>query len=298
MVLKNKKKIHQYILLPIVACLTFLSLMFPMRWSTSSVHAQEEKPHSEEHNPVDFENVVFFDELQLNQEALSDLLLPDLRTLPPYDLRLEIDQHNGIRLLRFANTIWNSGSGALELHGERPRGAENVNVSQLIEREDDSEFYYDAGQFHYHIEHGHWHWENFSLYQVWTVAPDGRLLNLVAYADKVGYCLFDVSRYRGLLAANLDTPLYREYLTCNPVRQGLSVGWTDTYRAHLPGQYVDVSQLPNGMYALRSVVDPGGLILEENYSNNSAVVYFILQEDRVMHLDDLPDHIGPASSPF
>ena len=242
--------------------------------------------------------VVDLQDLQLSAYTYEHMLLPDLRTLPPDGLRLEIDRRNGIRLLRFANTIWNSGSGPLEMHGDRPRGADTVDVRQLIRFEDGQEIYYDAGQFHYHVEHGHWHWENFSLYQVWTVAPNGRLMDLAVYSDKVGYCLFDVSRYRGSFYTTIEAPRYRQYLECNPVRQGLSVGWTDTYRAHLPGQYVDISHLPDGLYALRSVVDPGGLILEENYANNAALVYFILQGESVTVVENPQEILEPAGEPF
>ncbi len=242
--------------------------------------------------------VIDHQDLRLSDYTYEDMLLPDLRTLPPTDLRLEIDRRNDTRLLRFANTIWNSGLGPLEMHGDRPSGTDTVDVRQLIRFEDGLEIYYDAGQFHYHIEHGHWHWENFSLYQVWTVAPNGRLVDLAVYSDKVGYCLFDVSRYRGSYNTTIEGPHYRQYLECNPLRQGLSVGWTDTYRAHLPGQYVDVSQLADGLYALRSIVDPGGLILESNYANNAAVVYFILQGEQVMVVENPEEILEPAGDPF
>ena len=39
-------------------------------------------------------------------------------------------------------------------------------------------------------------------------------------------------------------------------KQGMSVGWTDEYNWFLPGQYVEVTGVPDGDYILDTTVDP------------------------------------------
>jgi hypothetical protein len=73
----------------------------------------------------------------------------------------------------------------------------------------------------------------------------------------------------------------RGYVGCNQRRQGLSVGWGDTYHSYLDGQTLDLTGLPDGFYALVSTVNPDGAVLEENYHNNSAQVYLLLSGKRI-----------------
>lgn len=215
-------------------------------------------------------------------------LLPDLRTLTPTDLQLEILRGDRVRRLRFSNTIWNSGLGPLEMRGVLAEEPGRVRVTQHIQRSDGTQILYDAGVFHYHAEHRHWHWEGFSIYQIWSVTPTGQLDELMIDSDKIGYCLIDVSRYdRPAENFNeddlpvLQVPTTRQYSGCTWSRQGLSHGWTDTYRAHLYGQALEISHLPDGLYALQSIVDPDGIIREADYSNNAARVYFVLSGDQL-----------------
>jgi hypothetical protein len=52
--------------------------------------------------------------------------------------------------------------------------------------------------------------------------------------------------------------------------QGMSIGWGDTYGANLSGQTILVSDLAAGMYRLRHVFDPKGLLLETNDGDNES----------------------------
>jgi len=58
--------------------------------------------------------------------------------------------------------------------------------------------------------------------------------------------------------------------TCS--NQGLSKGWTDTYRSHLEGQWIDVTGVPDGTYRLRSTADPELRLHESPRTNNAAEV--------------------------
>jgi hypothetical protein len=75
------------------------------------------------------------------------------------------------------------------------------------------------------------------------------------------------------------------YGTCTYGRQGLSVGWVDVYDHYLPGQSIDISGVPDGVYALISTADPFNLIQESDESNNAAVVYLEIKDLQVKILD-------------
>ncbi|HLF37050.1 MAG TPA: lysyl oxidase family protein, partial [Anaerolineales bacterium] len=66
---------------------------------------------------------------------------------------------------------------------------------------------------------------------------------------------------------------------------GLSVGWADVYDHYLPGQSIDISGLPDGIYALMSTADPYNLIQESDETNNAAVVYLEIKGTQVSILD-------------
>jgi hypothetical protein len=236
-------------------------------------------PENEVSDPVD---------IQKSEEAPSELILPDLYTLPPYDLRLVRDTATGRTIVRFSNAIANLGPGALELRGKMDTASEAVDVKQRIftssGEEEVSFVEEDVGQFYYHAEHEHWHWDGFSLYEVLSVLPDGSLGELHFTSDKVGYCLRDDGRLADSMVIELEQlqPERRRYQSCGPSIQGLSVGWSDIYAHNTPGQWVDVTSLLDGqIYALRSTADPQQLIYEVDRTNNSAVVYFRLSGTRV-----------------
>jgi hypothetical protein len=49
---------------------------------------------------------------------------------------------------------------------------------------------------------------------------------------------------------------------------GLSPGWNDTYRASLPGQSIDVTDLPDGKYRLWTEIDERGWFKEATRADN------------------------------
>lgn len=239
------------------------------------------------HDPdwVPLEEEAAIHELQYPELHPPVPYLPDLRTLPPTDLLLQILRGQGVTRLRFTNTIWNSGPGHLELRATPSPLPGVVHVAQFILLSDGSAVQHAAGLFDFHEAHGHWHWVGFSVYQVWSVGSDGQLDELVASSDKVGYCLIDVAPYEGeQAAAHLNgppAPLVRYYTGCVWQQQGISAGWTDSYKSHIGGQFVDITLLSAGVYALKSIVDPDNLIREVDDENNGAVVYFRLEGEKL-----------------
>jgi hypothetical protein len=213
---------------------------------------------------------------QLNRDASPErsrfpqevtLSLPDLQTLPPYNLRLILNPDAGRMWIRFSNSILNNGPGVLELAGQRDQPSGDILVHQNIYYGEDQFVKNPIGQFEYVDAHNHWHYDSFSLYQVWRVGAEGQPLEVVASSGKVSYCVRDSDPIEELdpsRTAPSGAPDRPGYLSCGSSLQGLSPGWVDTYLVNTPGQYVDISGLPEGDYLLVSTVDPENLLIETN----------------------------------
>jgi hypothetical protein len=225
------------------------------------------------------------------KEFPAGVTLPDLRTLPVTDLRLEVDATSGERVLRFSNSIANTGDGALELRGVMDEEINAIVVSQHILGLDDVLVEPLEGTFYFSGEHLHWHWEEFAAYEIWTVETGGELSRVVLPVDKLGFCLYDDRRVPSEwieenIEGELEIAPQGVYRNCRFGRQGISAGWVDVYEFTLPGQAIDVTDLEDGVYALRSVADPEGILYELDSENNDTVLYFALHEDELMVLGE------------
>jgi hypothetical protein len=188
-------------------------------------------------------------------------------------------------LLRFDNTIYNSGSGALEVVGQLEGNTDETMVHQRLYIRTGATTERRVGEFTYHPGHFHWHMKNFALYEVLPVSAFGEPSAAVASNKKVGYCLMDL-RLEGRLAGGSEPPR-AQYIGCDKEIQGISVGWGDIYEYFRPDQWVDVTDLADGLFALRSTVDPDNLLLEEDETNNTAIVFFSLRDQSVRILPGL-----------
>ena len=86
---------------------------------------------------------------------------------------------------------------------------------------------------------------------------------VVASGRKFAFCLEDTQRQ--LPSAGMDARY-----GCSS--QGIQAGWSDVYGATLACQYVDVTTVPPGQYALEVHINPLNRIVESNSSNNIALV--------------------------
>jgi hypothetical protein len=76
------------------------------------------------------------------------------------------------------------------------------------------------------------------------------------------------------------------YATCGSQVQGMSVGWGDTYGAHLPGQEIDFTDNADGIYQLRIEIDPNQQLIESDRSDNlSCLLLSIKKPSTVTVLD-------------
>ena len=60
---------------------------------------------------------------------------------------------------------------------------------------------------------------------------------------------------------------------------GLSPGWADVYGFNLPGQSVDITDLPDGGYRIWAEADAEGWFEESNKENNTTWIDFELTTD-------------------
>ena len=128
------------------------------------------------------------------------------------------------RLLRFDTVLMNRGDGDLVVG----------------DRSDPNNPY--APYFVFHQCHGHYHIKYFSIYELLT--PDGQV---VVAGTKQGFCFEDSFKY-------LDGGKSHGY-DCG--YQGISSGWGDWYYKQLVGQWIDITDVPEGDYKVRVSINTG-----------------------------------------
>ncbi len=242
----------------------------------------------------------------------ATLLYPNLKTLPPRDLRFDradVDPEGGgavDNVLRFSNTVWNSGPGPLEMRGTIDSGTNEGAAVQRVY--DDSGGFTDfaAGEFYYHPEHGHYHYDDWGRYELWTKSAyeawlaSGRTEGNPMIGSKTTSCMIDEEFIRNVP----NQPYPPEYGTggCIPdsqgrMLQGISPGWGDTYDYFRFEQWIDLGAsgtLADGNYVLRSVTDPLNKIYEsaakadtsrENQEDNEAITPFAVSGGALVDLN-------------
>jgi hypothetical protein len=220
------------------------------------------------------------------QAGSTDEILPDLQNLPPFDLKLIYDPDSKRTFVRFSNPIHNAGPGTLELIGRPTADREHIVVSQrILNAEGQVVRESMVGEYIFHEQHNHWHLAGFSVYEVWSVSESGDLIAPLASSGKVSYCVSDTS-YRTDDPDNTTPTPRPTYTTCYDELQGLSVGWVDVYYMLYPGQYVEITELSDGVYALVATVNPENTVLETNDANNAGATYFELKDLRLTVLED------------
>ena len=197
--------------------------------------------------------------------------LPNLTPFPARDVQIE-NRSDGTRLLRFSTVSWNNGVGPLEIRaGAVDTGSGKQQVFQRVYQSDGTYIDQSAGWFEYHPTHGHIHFNDYALYTLQPVnAPGG--------SEKIGakttFCIMDTTRVNTRLPGAAKKATYK---TCGSSVQGMSVGWGDRYGYSLDGQFIDITGLPDGDYALSIQVDPKSVITEGNELDNVSVLNVRLQ---------------------
>jgi hypothetical protein len=119
--------------------------------------------------------------------------------------------------------------------------------------------------------HNHWHIARIAAVELVPLDAKRRpVRSSPSLADhKAGFCFYDhtheLPRGRGEATYSAKSCGKRDAVV---VGMGLSEGWNDTYTMDLPGQSIDVTQLPNGNYRLYTVVDEQRWFREASRKNN------------------------------
>jgi hypothetical protein len=222
-------------------------------------------------------------------------LLPNIQTLPPADLVVTIE--DGRKRLFLTNELANVQTGPLEVY-PRPEdcngdgdtsndrtGYQRIffdsNGDGIFTREIDTTWTRSrAGCFRFHPSHYHWHFQDYARYDLLRLV-DGRR---VRSHRKISFCIIDSNHRYPDVPGSPDTPFYR---SCGPGdTQGVSVGWADIYSIQTPGQYIDITNVPDGDYCVRSTTDPNDRLLETDETDNSGSVAITLQGLEVTILPD------------
>lgn len=226
-------------------------------------------------------------------------LIPDVASLPPDHFTFESPdggpggcmdherEAGAARCLRFTTYLANVGEGRLDL-GLAGAGK---GLIQRIHATDRSWQERPAGVAERHAVHDHYHVEGLVAFTLHAVDDDGEASSQATVAGgKTGFCLFD--GFRGEGPGPVEARRYGRWnckaLEKPGVGMGITPGWVDRYNWTLADQYLEVSGVPDGLYRLDVVADPGALILESSRSNNQVSVLLRLQGDRVEVVAGLP----------
>lgn len=216
-------------------------------------------------------------------------LFPDARPLAARDLSIRRNA-NGNRTLRFESGLANVGRGVLEVRPDNRSdcAGNEQHASQILFRDrnrngwydrdtDNRSVRHDAGCMIFHPSHDHWHFEAAARYALWR---PHRNQPVVVKGRKMSFCLRDSER----APERWETRTHGEYYgACSQTtRQGISIGWVDIYGSYLPGQVLTLpNRMSDGLYCLRTTVDPANQLRESKNGNNHSVRAVRIRGDRV-----------------
>ena len=206
-------------------------------------------------------------------------LLPDARALKANDLVITHDRA-GHRVLRYESGLVNVGAGPLEVRPNdlRPCPGGQRHASQIIYRDRDHSGHFSrrhdtrvtrhsAGCMVFHPTHNHWHFEAAARYVLYRPA---QRQPLIVTGRKMSFCLRDSRRAPDRWPTADYKQFYGDCSRSSP--QGISIGWADIYQNFLPGQAIRLpDRLRNGIYCLRTVVDPRDELLETDNTDNTSI---------------------------
>jgi glucose/arabinose dehydrogenase len=212
--------------------------------------------------------------------------LPDLDQETPSDVTVAVagSRQSPTYVLGFRSAVRNIGSGPFVIQGRRvfPAGDLLMQADQII-RVDAGKpgVVSNVGELHYvrSPDHQHWHLLGFDHYELRRAGEGGALVQ----DRKSGFCLGD--RYQAvprLLSASPRQKVYRSRCGLGQtgllsIREGISVGYGDDYKAYLEYQDLPLTGLPDGRYVLVHRVNADRRLREITYDNDAASVLLELR---------------------
>ena len=190
------------------------------------------------------------------------------------------------RCLRWDQGEYNFGAGPLELHNYSNVG-DGTNLWQRTYWTNGDVTQAEAGEVRFSSTHGHFHAQGFQAIGLYERNADGSAGELVATPPDKGICMVDIENAnfgrtdRPTHPLQMDLPGTCDNATHSDpndptypnelyLQMGITVGYADVYPWFVADQYMDVSNLPDGRYILRSTVNESRKIRESDYENNTA----------------------------
>jgi hypothetical protein len=195
----------------------------------------------------------------------------------------ETVQTGAQRCLRFTTDVRNSGAGVMELRydflGQNAAGQPTSGVlpggceaTQVVYRSDGSSTTHDAGPCEFHGAHGHFHYKDLVTFSLHPVTPTG-LAPAVANSVKESFCLADDDYfgfgtsgpangqrdYPGVPGCDIPSQVGSSPTQVDGV-MGVAPGWGDVYTWDTPDQYLDITNVADGDYAVVEQANPGGFL--------------------------------------
>ncbi|MFN8123103.1 MAG: lysyl oxidase family protein [Thermoleophilia bacterium] len=203
--------------------------------------------------------------------------LPNLAGLPAFDISV---RKTGSRdMLLFGATVWNAGPGPMIIEGYRSGPRLLMDGYQFFRRDGQDVASVPVSKLEYDLRegHDHWHFRDFAEYAL--VRADGRV---VRRSPKEAWCLAPTDQIDQLVPnaeIRPGNPLLATACgdrSAVQVREVLEVGAGDTYSAETPGQAIDVTRVPNGVYFLSIEANPGKVMRETTTDDNTALRRIVL----------------------
>lgn len=189
----------------------------------------------------------------------------------------ETVRRSALRCLRYDTAAANQGQGPLEIayRVEPPE----TNAYQVIHRSDGTTTDRFAVHSEFHPTHAHFHFESFYKTSLWKYSNGARAgRKPVTSGTKSGFCPEDSGGGSGEGTYGCLTD-YRMGPAGPEQVVGISAGWYDTYRVHLPDQYLEITGVADGLYLLEVELDPDDNVVESNERDNKVCVLVRLTGD-------------------
>lgn len=210
-------------------------------------------------------------------------VLPDLVALPAWNLTVRNRQ--GRSRLNFASTEWNAGPQPLVVEGFRRPNSDVMEAYQYFYSNGQAVARAPVGKLEYDNRPGHQHW-HFGQFASYSLLDTSGVT--VARSKKASFCIAPTDAIDlSVPGADWAGPAASHSSVCGSsgaiwTRETMVAGWGDTYYQGLPGQSINITHLPNGVYIVRVAVNPLGRLFETNQTNDI--------ELREIHLRGRPGH--------
>jgi hypothetical protein len=240
--------------------------------------------------------------------AANLLPIPENKFLSCYPEETIQNPGNPTRCLRFNQTIANVGEGPMVMRFGlagivTPSMDDNIIVQRIFSTDGSYQDVTVPEHYVFHEVHGHLHYQGFGQTILYNWSQSSGRGTIASVGHKVGFCMIDVQmqpEYWGKTGNGprahtfpFDCVLPDEVDPTGPqawVEQGVQVGWADVYGWNLADQYVDITNVKDGVYELVQIANPNNSVIESTAADNCTSTVIRIKGDKVT------TPVGPGSA--